>query len=950
MKKESGGDNSLESPRSKLRPSVVLLLVTVIFLGIFLALKLPSLLQDLHHYLDTPERTTKLLLSNSTRFALMTDNLPEFSSHIRQVSRLPHIRGVVVLNREKQIVNGAWLGESLSKVEAIKRIMNESWEQWPVEGATGTIGHVFVAFEETWHSNIQERIAYVGGIFVGGFIFLAVLVSLDARNRLAKKILALNSATARIANREYSVRVPVRGNDALARLANNFNKMSKELGISTKKLRTSEERFELAVNGSNDAIWDWDIQSNQLYLSPRYGIILGYGTHEFPGMFNIWIRLIHPDDKPRVKKAIEENIHHKKPFNCEFRLKNKSGTWLWMLGRGDAVRDSAGTAIRMAGSFTNISEHKSTELALEKEKERAVVTLQSIAESVFTTDKKGLVTYMNTKAEELTGWSGCDAMHRPIGEVVNFLDEFGTSSITKSIKTVLTEKLVAIDLGQAELLSTLGNKHIVEHSIAPILGNDNQVTGGVIVIHDVTDSFKLMQQLTHQANHDPLTQLINRVGFEQRLSEALKSASDNGSVGHTICYLDLDQFKIINDTCGHSAGDELLRQVAALYQQHVRKGDTLARLGGDEFGLLLKLCPLDKALEITENLRQATESFRFSWEKKTFSIGVSIGVAPIDGSPGASAAAILSSVDQACYIAKSKGRNRIHIYQPGDDETSQWHEEMQWVPHIHRALDEDQFALYAQPIVSIDSTEDKCRHYEILLRMKSNSGKLIAPGTFLPAAERYGLMHTLDHWVVAKAIETILSAWACSPDFSTPTFGINISGAVLSDNSLLKYVKSALDNYGLPPDLLCFEITETVAIANFTHANRFVNELKEMGCRFALDDFGSGFASFSYLKTLPVDYLKIDGSFVRHLVDSKVDLTMVEVINQLGHVMGLKTIAEFVETQEILETLRKIGVDYAQGYHIGKPVPFHEVFCSDAKVPFDTAPVQLDQTLSVIYS
>jgi diguanylate cyclase (GGDEF)-like protein/PAS domain S-box-containing protein len=553
---------------------------------------------------------------------------------------------------------------------------------------------------------------------------------------------------------------------------------------------------------------------------------------------------------------------------------------------------------------------------------------------------------MNPKAEELTGWAGHEARGRPIGEVLNFLDEFGAPSITKLTRAALAKKQVTTDLGQAELLSAFGNKHVVEHSIAPLLDKRNQVIGGVIVIHDVTDRYKLMQQLTHQATHDPLTQLTNRVGFENQLSEALKSASEEGSIGHVICYLDLDQFKIVNDTCGHTAGDELLRQIAALYQQYVRKGDTLARLGGEEFGLLLELCPLEKALEITENFRKATESMRFSWENKTFSIGVSIGVAPIDGSPSVSAAIILSSVDQACYIAKSKGRNRIHVYQPGDDETSQWHEEMQWVPHIYRALDEDHFALFAQPIVPIGATKDEGRHYEILLRMKSNNGKMIAPGAFLPAAERYGLMQTLDRWVVAKAIETILSAWACNPDCQTPTFGINISGAVLSDNSLLQYVKKALDDYGLPPNHLCFEITETVAIANFTHANRFVNELKEIGCRFALDDFGSGFASFSYLKTLPVDFLKIDGSFVRHLADNKVDHTMVEVIHQLGHVMGLKTIAEFVESREIMESLREIGVDYAQGYHIGRPVPFKEVFYGAKGAAPDIGAPDLDQPLA----
>jgi EAL domain-containing protein (putative c-di-GMP-specific phosphodiesterase class I) len=300
---------------------------------------------------------------------------------------------------------------------------------------------------------------------------------------------------------------------------------------------------------------------------------------------------------------------------------------------------------------------------------------------------------------------------------------------------------------------------------------------------------------------------------------------------------------------------------------------------------------------------------------------------PFDGSPGYTAADILSSVDQACYIAKSKGRNRIHTYQPGDNESSQWHKEMQWVPHIHQAMDEQRFILLAQPIVPLGDGDGygTGRHYEILLRMRSPSGALISPGSFLPAAERYDLMGMLDRWVVSQAIDMLAMACRFNSELATSTFGINISGAVLSDNSLLAFVKQTLQKHNLPPRLLCFEITETVAIANFTHANNFVNELKEIGCQFALDDFGSGFASFSYLKTLPVDYLKIDGSFVRHLAENEIDHAMVDIINQLGHVMGLKTIAEFVEDESILEALRRLDVDYAQGYHIGEPISLETV-------------------------
>ncbi|MCB1881102.1 MAG: EAL domain-containing protein [Gammaproteobacteria bacterium] len=1049
-----------ESFRSRFRPNLVYLLVTLGFLCFFIAFKGPPLVTDVAYFLGTPERNAKVLLTGSTRLALLSQDRQDLSSHIKEVSRLPYIRGVIVTSNDNRIISGAWLGEELAEIDALKKMVQESWKQWPVTEGTETVAHVFVTFDEVLNGQVMADLILVVTVLAVGIFILAILISLDARSRLAQRISALSGATTRIANGDYSVRVPVPGRDAISALAHNFNRMAGELDKATKQLRISEERFELAVNGSNDAIWDWNIQNNRLYLSPRYRRILGYEAQELPGIFTAWEKLIHPDDKPFVLKALDEHIQKGKPFRCELRLKTKRGEWLWMLGRGEAVRDKkTGVATRMAGSYTDISEQKATQLALEqekeraqvtlrsitdavvttdnqgnidylnpraelllgipdlsaegqpllevfkltdaqrnpidddiitsvllqgktvkfsdytllrnaagewlsieenaaplldqdqavrgmvvvfhdvtermklweelqKERERAMVTLQSIGDGVVTTDISGKIVYMNPTAEALTGWSSNSAQERPIEEVINFLDEFGASSIAKSVEVALTKKQVAADLGQAELLSISGEKHIVEHNIAPLRDKNKNVIGGVVIMHNVTDRYKLMQQLSHQATHDSLTQLVNRTGFEQRLGKILRAISTEENVNpvqHVICYMDLDQFKIVNDTCGHSAGDELLRQIAEQLQRHVRIGDMLARLGGDEFGLLLENCPLENALGIAEKIRQHIASFRFSSDGKTFAIGVSIGVAPIDGTPGTTVATVLSTVDQACYIAKSKGRNRIHTFQPGDNESSRWHTEMQWVPHINQALDDGHFILFAQPIATIGRNEAKHSHYEILLRMKSEDGNLIAPGSFLPSAERYGLMPTLDRWVVGKAIEMLAFAWKNNPNFNVDTFGINISGAVLGDNTLLKYVKQALNGYDLPPSLLCFEITETVAIANFTHATRFVNELKEMGCRFALDDFGSGFASFSYLKTLPVDYLKIDGTFVRHLSQSAVDHTMVDAINQLGHVMGLKTIAEFVETQDILESLRILDVDYAQGYYIGKPIPLHDV-------------------------
>ena len=922
---EPAGRKMRDSRRLTFATGLVLLLATGAFLCLYVAYTVPPLIRDFQNSLGAQENSIKSLLTGVGRLALSSESPAAATDYLAGVTELAHIKGVIVTTGDNRIFAGAWAGDGLSESAALQKILHERLQSWSFDAQIGGSGTIFVAFRDAWLTGLKDEIIDTGLIIVAAALFFLLLLSIFVRGRLGQQVAELQCATSRIANGDYDVRVAARGRGPIADLTKNFNTMAKDLAAFTARLRTSEERFELAVNGSNEAIWDWDVQSDRLYLAPRFGKILGYDESEVPGMFTAWARLIHLHDQPAVIEAIKDHMQRNRPFRCEFRFKTKSGDWLWMLGRGRAVRDARGVATRMAGSFADISEQKTTEADLERERERLQVTLQSIADAVITTNIAGQITYMNPAAERLTGWSNNEARQRPVEKVVEFLSEFGGSIIADSLKGSLQNEGVVNATGQSEMVSRDGEKHVVEQSIAPLRDRNNQVIGGVIAIHDVSDRYKLMQQLSYQAIHDPLTQLANRTGFEVRLGEILSSAAEQAGLEHAICYMDMDQFKIVNDTCGHSAGDELLRQIAVQLKKHVRKGDMLARLGGDEFGLLLNSCPLNKALEIAEKIRRAIEAFRFSWEGKSFSIGVSIGLAPIDGRPGHSAAAILSSVDQACYIAKSKGRNRVHTYQPGDDESSRWHNEMQWVPHIHQAMDDGRFVLLAQPIVPVDGSDNGSMHHEILLRMKSANGDLISPGSFLPAAERYDLMGMLDRWVVGHAIDMLALAWGSNPDLAMSTFGINISGAVLSDNSLLTFVKEALERYNLPPELLCFEITETVAIANFTHAHSFVNELKQIGCKFALDDFGSGFASFSYLKTLPVDYLKIDGSFVRHLAENTVDHTMVDIINQLGHVMGLKTIAEFVENEDIMKALRRLGVDFAQGYHIGRPVSLHDV-------------------------
>ena len=423
----------------------------------------------------------------------------------------------------------------------------------------------------------------------------------------------------------------------------------------------------------------------------------------------------------------------------------------------------------------------------------------------------------------------------------------------------------------------------------------------------------------HLAFHDHLTGLVNRHEFDRRLKEALRSARE-GEHAHVLLYLDLDQFKVINDTCGHQAGDQLLRQLAVVLREKVRSNDTLARLGGDEFGLLLESCPLEQAHQIAEGIREAVANFRFIWQDKTFSVGVSIGMTPIT-SDARGVDEVLSAADVACYTAKDLGRNRVHVYLDDDSELLRRHNEMRWVSRIKQALEDERFVLYRQSMQALEANSHLHSHSEFLLRMVGDDGEIILPGAFIPAAERYGIMTLLDRWVVKSVIEYLAGLYRQTPDANKlGTFFVNLSGASLNDAAFFSYIGEQLRVNELPPELLCFEITETAAISNLHLAVDFIHGIRSLGCQFALDDFGSGLSSFSYLKAMPVDYLKIDGGFVRDITSDPMNYAIVQAVNEIGHVAGLRTIAEFVEDDAVLSTLQDIGVDLAQGYGIARPM------------------------------
>lgn len=455
---------------------------------------------------------------------------------------------------------------------------------------------------------------------------------------------------------------------------------------------------------------------------------------------------------------------------------------------------------------------------------------------------------------------------------------------------------------------------------ARLVSNVNQQNNLLLVCEDVTENRKLAEKIAYQASHDALTGLVNRSEFDSILQQEVKHANSEDSE-HVLCYLDLDQFKVVNDTSGHLAGDELLRQLGEVLSLHIRKGDLLARLGGDEFGILMRFCTLGGAFNACEKLRNVVRDFQFAWEDRSFSVGVSIGISSINHSTG-NAVEVLKEADAACYAAKEKGRNRVHVFRPDDEELASRQGEMQWVEKIRQGIDENRFVLYGQLIVPISECEEGL-HFETLVRYQDEQGNTIPPGAFLPAAERYNMASALDKWVINNLFEWLANHADCLEKFSLCS--VNLSGLSMSDESMLGFITDTFERYSIPTNKICFEITETAAIGNLTYATKFINHLRELGCSFSLDDFGSGLSSFAYLKNLPVDYLKIDGLFVKDILDDKVDLAMVRSINEVGHVMGKKTIAEFVENKQIFDLLNELGVDYAQGYGIAKPVPLDEL-------------------------
>ncbi len=673
-------------------------------------------------------------------------------------------------------------------------------------------------------------------------------------------------------------------------------------------LKESEQRFRSFAENSSAEIFIKDVEGRYIMVNRYMTDLLNLREEEMLG--RTAAQLYSPEIAARVE-AHDKEVLEKRETIIREAVEDWPDRKRIFLSVRFPMFDALGRIIGIGGLNQEISELAEARRALQESERRFKDFAETAADYFWETDSEDRFIYLSERFQQVRGVPPEQVLGKTRREA--FGEALEDAADGEHAAAVREQKPFTVELARRRPDGTIVR---LQSTGKPVLDHNGRFRGYRGSTRDITDAHVLSEELTYQANHDALTGLLNRRAFEDRLNRVLEAVRKEGSE-HVMCYLDLDQFKVINDTCGHDAGDELLRQLCVQLKAKVRKRDTLARLGGDEFGVLMEHCALDQADRVADALRQTITDFRFAWEGREFRIGASIGMAAINASSD-SIAAVMSAADAACYVAKDQGRNRVHVSRENDAELSRRYMEMEWVARINAALAEDRFQLLYQPVYPIRTDKRVGHHYELLLRMVED-GKSISPAEFFPAADRYNLSSSLDRWVVRTALRWLNDHPDHLRDLSL--CAINLSGHSLTDRNFLYFLTQMLDESNVPASKLCFEVTETVAIANLTAATSFIEGIKSRGSRFALDDFGSGLSSFAYLKALPVDFLKIDGVFIRDLETNAVDASMVKSINEIGHVMGKKTIAEFVENMAILEVLREIGVDYAQGNALGVPAP-----------------------------
>lgn len=738
---------------------------------------------------------------------------------------------------------------------------------------------------------------------------LGVLFFLLIKHRYANRIARLNEEISRIArDRRYERRVAAsNGGDSVSRLGMTVNALFEEL--SERQERLTERQG--MVHALADSVPEMVILHREqvLYANPAAVDWFGSGSLKDRPV----VDLVRPALRRRILEGIRGQLAGDEVAR-QFEL-----TLVDPRGRmHEAAVRSAKVVFEGVPTILSVASTTNGQPASLRAGRRAEATLESIGEGIITADAGGRIDYMNTAAQHLTGTSLAAAIGKTLNDIISLVDETDRKSLGDPVSACLREKR-RVNLGRRALLLARngGEEYSVELTASPQRDVNGEVSGAVVVLHDVTELRGLARQMSYQATHDALTGLTNRREFERRLEESLQSAHA-GDAGHVLCYLDLDRFKVVNDTSGHMAGDSMLREVAALIKDKVRDSDTVARIGGDEFGMLLTGCPLDKARRIADDVCASIRDYRFVWRDKIFNVGVSIGLVEISRESGSIEDAV-SAADSACYVAKQQGRGRVHVYSARDEAAARQRGEIQWLQRLQNALKENRFELYVQPILSLAGQRQTGPAAEILLRMHDEAGRHVLPGEFLRAAERYHLTNHIDRWVVQTALSAIGRGALKLPEGRS--CAINLSGQTLGDASFLDFVVECLDRSDVRPAQICFELSEVSVVTNLGLARRFVDVVHSMGCAFALDDFGSGLGSFANLKNVGLDYLKLDGSLIRDLQQNSVNQAMVTAMIKLARTLGFQVVAEQVEDQDAFAAVRELGVDFVQGYVTGRPQP-----------------------------
>lgn len=746
---------------------------------------------------------------------------------------------------------------------------------------------------------------------------LAVLISGwfgIQRHRAKRRFAAINRELIE-ASRDASVgrRLTIPRDPESARLAHTVNRLFDALSERDEKIQGRDRLFKDFTRTLPEIVIIHD--EKILLANESAASLIGLESAQLIGRETA--DLVKPAYRALFRNTMAKRLAGEDvPRRLDIQLINGDETGLWVEAQSTNIEFHGHPAIITVAR--DVSHRKSLEVSLSRSKRQAQYTLESIAEGVITTDNNGHIDYMNQSAEALIGTNRDDAVGHRIGELFKLVDDADRRPLGDPVERSLAMRR-RVNMGRrAVMISNDGEQeHPVEISASPIRGPGSSISGTVVVFHDVSEIRGLTRQMSYQATHDPLTGQINRREFERRLDEAMDSAHSEEAV-HMLFYMDLDRFKAVNDSCGHLAGDNMLKEVAGLIKEQVRDSDIVGRLGGDEFGAILIGCPIEKARQIATDICNAVADYRFVWKDKIFNIGISIGLVQITHVSG-TIQDVMSAADSACYVAKQQGRGQVHVYSARDEAIARERGDIQWLRKLQSALHEDSFELAIQPIIAMGGGVESGPALEVLIRLPDGRGRSADTAEFLRPAERYQLMPQIDRWVINATLAAISGGEIKVP--SGRNCAINLSGQTLGDDSILGFVVDALDRTGVAPSTICFEVTESAILSNVQHAQRFIEVLHGIGCEFSLDDFGSGLGSFSSLKHLPIDYLKIDGAYTRNLNSDQVNQEMVAAMIKLARTMKFRIVAEQVERQEDFDWLRDSGVDFIQGRFIEAPTP-----------------------------